>query len=125
MDYKKYQFTLKKKKAMAKKKQRVIKVKETKFRVNTDHNDYFIKIRNIKKFLQNGNKVKITICFKGREIIYKEKGMNFMKRICDDLNNYARIDNCLNLDSKVITTIAFPLKRKKYSVIEDDKIKNK
>ena len=77
MNYGKYQFSISKKKSLAKKKQKEFKLKEIKFRPNTGNNDYLIKLKNIKSFLNNGNKTKITICFKGREIIHKKKRLRF------------------------------------------------
>ncbi|HIH2762265.1 MAG TPA: translation initiation factor IF-3 [Candidatus Azoamicus sp.] len=80
MDYGKFKFEINKKKSNIKKKQKEIKIKEIKFRPNTGTNDYMIKLKNIKKFLEEGNKVKITICFKGREIIHKKNGLDLIKK---------------------------------------------
>ena len=113
MNYGKFQFSLNKKKSLAKKKQKEIKIKEIKFRPNTGDNDYIIKINNIKNFLSNGNKTKITICFKGREIIHKKNGLNLMQKICDDLEDYSKIESLPKFEGKNIITVISPKNKKK------------
>jgi translation initiation factor IF-3 len=119
MDYGKFQFSVNKKKSLAKKKQKEIKIKEIKFRPNTGVNDYLIKIKNIKNFLENGNKAKITICFKGREIIHKENGLNLMKKICQDLSDFSKIETLPKFEGKNI--IAIITYKKNNKVINEDK----
>lgn len=111
MNYGKFQFSTSKKKSLAKKKQKEIKIKEMKFRPNTGANDYLIKIKNIKNFLLNGNKIKITICFKGREIIHKSSGLEMMKKICYDLNENCKIEMEPKFEGKNIMTIISPSKK--------------
>ena len=79
MDYGKFLFDQNKKMAMAKKKQKQIQVKEIKFRPGTDIGDYNVKLRNLTKFLEEGNKTKITVRFRGREMAHREIGMNLLK----------------------------------------------
>ena len=105
MDYGKFKFSVNKKKANIKKKQKEIKIKEMKFRPNTGNNDYLIKLKSIKSFLDEGNKVKITICFKGREIIHKKNGLDLMKKICDDLETTSKIESLPKFEGKNIIAI--------------------
>ncbi len=88
-----------------KSKKKNIKTKEIKFRINTGKNDYNIKIKNLKHFLNNGNKVKITIYFKGREIIYKKNGISLMNKIYNDLNNFGKLESLPKFEGKYITSI--------------------
>ena len=85
MDYGKFKYQEQKKAAEAKSKQKVIDVKEVKFRPGTDDGDYNIKMRNIKRFLDDGDKCKITLRFRGREITHQELGMALLQRIRDEL----------------------------------------
>ncbi len=85
MDYGKFKYQEQKKAAEAKSKQKVIEVKEIKFRPGTDDGDYNIKLRNIKRFLDEGDKCKITLRFRGREITHQEIGMALLQRIRDEL----------------------------------------
>lgn len=105
MDYGKFKFFINKKKNNIKKKQKETKTKEIKFRPNTGTNDYLIKLKNIKNFLENGNKVKITICFKGREIIHKKNGLELMKKICDDLESLSKVELLPKFEGKNIIAI--------------------
>src|ERR687884_638633 len=85
MDYGKFKYLEQKRAAEAKSKQKVIEVKEVKFRPGTDEGDYNIKMRNIRRFLAEGDKVKITLRFRGREITHQELGMALLNRIRDEL----------------------------------------
>lgn len=111
MNYGKYQFSINKKRSLSKKKQKEFKIKEVKFRPNTGNNDYLIKIKNIKNFINNGNKTKITICFKGREIIHKKNGLDLMQKICNDLENCSKIETVPKFEGKNITAVIAPLKK--------------
>ena len=111
MNYGKYQFSVSKKRSLAKKKQKEFKIKEVKFRPNTGDNDYLIKLKSIKSFLDNGNKTKITICFKGREIIHKKNGLDLMQKICNDLENCSKIEAFPKFEGKNITAVIAPLKK--------------
>lgn len=92
MDYGKFQFQENKQKAIAKKKQKQIKVKEVKFRPGTDKADYEVKLRNLRGFLEEGDKVKVTVFFRGREITHQELGMKLLERIRDDLAEYGKVE---------------------------------
>lgn len=111
MNYGKFQFLVNKKKLLAKKKQKEFRIKEIKFRPTTGNNDYLIKIKNIKNFLNNGNKTKITICFKGREIVHKQTGLDLIQKICIDLESYGKTDFVPKIEGKNITTIISPFKK--------------
>jgi len=111
MNYGKFKFAVNKKKNIAKKKQRDLKIKEIKFRPNTGNNDYLIKIKNIKNFLHNGNKAKLTICFKGREIIHKKNGIILMNKICSDLNEFSKVESLPKFEGKNIISIIRPIKK--------------
>lgn len=111
MNYGKFQFSVNKKKNIAKKKQKEFRVKEVKFRPNTGNNDYLIKIKNIKSFLENGNKTKITICFKGREILHKQNGLDLMQKICLDLEDFGKIESLPKFEGKSVITVISPIKK--------------
>ena len=87
MDYGKFKFQEQKKAAEARAKQKVIQVKEIKFRPGTDENDYQVKMRNIKRFIEDGDKVKITLRFRGREMAYTESGRNLLTKIRSSLGD--------------------------------------
>ena len=92
MDYGKHLFDQKKQKAASKKKTKKTQLKEIKFRPGTDENDYQIKMRNIIKFLYDGDKSKITMRFRGRELAHKEIGLNLLKRVESDLVDIANVE---------------------------------
>lgn len=92
MDYGKFLFELSKKQAEAKKKQKQIQVKEIKFRPVTEDGDYQVKLRNLIRFLHHGDKVKITLRFRGREMVHQEIGMKIMERLIQDTAEYAVIE---------------------------------
>jgi len=92
MDYGKFLFKQNKDRNNAKKKQKKIKIKEIKFRVCTDHNDYEIKMHNIRKFLAEGDKVKVVVWFRGREISHHELGLELLVKIRDELTEVSKVD---------------------------------
>ena len=92
MDYGKFLFQESKQKAVANKKQKQVKVKELKFRPGTDKADYEVKLRNLRGFLEEGDKVKVTVFFRGREITHQELGMKLLERIRLDLAEDGKID---------------------------------
>ncbi len=85
MDFGKYKYEQQKREAEARKKQKIIEIKEIKFRPNTDTNDYDVKMRNVYKFLANGDKVKITMRFRGREMAHQNLGLQLLLRVKDDV----------------------------------------
>ena len=92
MDYGKHVFDIKKKVALQRKKQKQTQVKEMKFRPGTDEGDYQIKLRNVTRFLENGDKAKVTLRFRGREMAHQQLGMDMMKRIEADLVELAQVE---------------------------------
>lgn len=92
MDYGKYKYQMSKKAHEAKKKQTVIHLKEIKLRSNTDEHDIQFKVKNIKKFLEGGDKVKVTMVFRGREITHPELGMTRLKRIVEEVKDIAVVE---------------------------------
>ena len=113
MDYGKHVFDIKKKAAQQKKKQKQTQVKEIKFRPGTDVGDYQIKLRSLIKFLENGDKTKITLRFRGREMAHQELGMEMMKRVEADLSSLAQVEQFPKLEGRQMTMVMAPLSKKK------------
>lgn len=111
MDYGKYLFEQGKKKAAAKKKQKQMQVKEIKLRPGTDAGDYQVKLRNLIKFLESGDKVKITVRFRGREMTHKELGVEMLKRLETDLNKYGVIENRPKMEGRQMIMVLGPKKK--------------
>ena len=111
MDYGKYKFDLQKKANAAKKKQKIVEIKELKFRPTTDDGDYAIKLRNLRRFLEEGDKVKVNIRFKGREMAHQELGLEMAKRIEADLGEEVTIEQRPRLEGRQMIMMVAP-KRK-------------
>ena len=92
LDYGKFKFEAQKKRNEAKKKQKVIEVKEIKLRPNIDEHDYQVKMRSVQKFLDEGDKVKVTLRFRGREMAHQELGVNVLNRVREDTDEVAKIE---------------------------------
>ncbi len=112
MDYGKFKYQEQKKAAEAKAKQNVIEVKEIKFRPGTDDGDYNIKVRNIKRFLDEGDKCKITLRFRGREITHQELGMALLQRIRDELADLIVVEQFPKLEGRQMIMMIAPGKKK-------------
>ncbi|MGY6278020.1 translation initiation factor IF-3 [Methylomonas sp. MgM2] len=112
MDYGKYQFEQSKKLQAAKKKQKQIQIKEIKFRPGTEEGDYQVKLRNLTKFLNDGDKTKITVRFKGREMSHRELGMDLLKRIEGDLEEIASVEQFPKLEGRQMVMVMGPKKKK-------------
>jgi translation initiation factor IF-3 len=110
MDFGKYQYEQSKRQAAAKKKQKQIQVKEVKFRPGTDVGDYNIKLRNLIRFLENGDKAKITLRFRGREMAHRELGMQLLQRIEKDLEEYATVEQHPRLEGRQMVMVMNPKK---------------
>ena len=108
MDYGKYLFEQSKKKQQAKKKQKQIQVKEIKFRPGTEEGDYQIKMRKITEFLTEGDKVKVTLRFRGREMVHQELGVKMLERIVADLDNQAVIEQTAKLEGRQMVMVVAP-----------------
>ena len=112
MDYGKYQFELNKKLQEAKKKQKKIQIKEIKLRTGTEEGDYQVKLRSLIKFLNEGDKTKITVRFKGRELTHRELGMDLLKRIETDLEEVAAVEQFPKLEGRQMVMVMGPKKKK-------------
>ena len=112
MDYGKFKYQEQKKAADAKSKQKVIEVKEVKFRPGTDDGDYNIKLRNIKRFLDEGDKCKITLRFRGREITHQEIGMALLNRMRADLADLIIVEQFPKLEGRQMIMMIAPGKKK-------------
>ena len=111
MDYGKYLFEQGKKKAQAKKNQKQTQVKEVKLRPVTDVGDYQVKLRNLIKFLEKGDKVKVTLRFKGREMSHKELGMEMLKRMANDAAEYGVVEHQPKMEGRQMIMVLGPKKK--------------
>ena len=111
MDYGKYLFELNKKQQTARKKQKQIQVKEVKFRPTTDEGDYQIKLRNLTRFLTEGDKAKVTLRYRGRELLHQDIGVGILERIKKDLEEVGQVEQFPRLEGKQMVMIIGP-KRK-------------
>ena len=112
MDYGKFKYQEQKRAAEAKAKQTVIDIKEIKFRTGTDDGDYNIKMRNIRRFLADGDKCKITLRFRGREITHQELGMALLQRIRDELADLIVVEQFPKLEGRQMIMMIAPGKKK-------------
>ena len=112
MDYGKFKYQEQKKAAEAKSKQKVIEVKEIKFRPGTDDGDYNIKVRNIKRFLEDGDKCKITLRFRGREITHQEIGLALLQRMRDELADLIIVEQFPKFEGRQMIMMIAPGKKK-------------
>ena len=113
MDYGKHLFELKKTKAAQRKKQKQIQVKEMKFRPGTEEGDYQVKLRNLVRFLEDGDKAKVSLRFRGREVVHPEIGMDLMKRIETDLDEFGVVEAAPKFKGRQVIMILGPRKKKK------------
>ncbi|MBI2240947.1 MAG: translation initiation factor IF-3 [Magnetospirillum gryphiswaldense] len=108
LDYGKFKYEAQKKKAEAKKKQKVIEVKEIKLRPNIDDNDYGVKMRSMRKFLEEGDKVKVTLRFRGRELAHQDLGMKVLERVRDDLEDLGKIEQIPKMEGRQMVMVVAP-----------------
>ncbi|MEO0367546.1 MAG: translation initiation factor IF-3 [Pseudomonadota bacterium] len=111
MDYGKFLYEDSKRKAAARKNQKQIQVKEIKFRPGTDIGDYEIKLRKLKEFLDNGDKTKVTIRFRGREMAHKDLGMDLLKRVEADLEEHGAVEQFPKLEGRQMVMVLAPNKK--------------
>ena len=111
MDYGKFLFEENKKRHAAKKKQKQIHIKEVKFRPGTEEGDYQVKLRNLVRFLSHGDKAKITIRFRGREMAHQELGMQMLKRLEADLEELATVEQFPKLEGRQMVMVMSPKKK--------------
>ena len=110
MDYGKFKYEQQKKKAEAKKRQTVVQIKEIKVRPKTDDHDYETKLRHIRRFLEDGDRCKITVFFRGREIVHKDRGLNILERVVQDLADVAKVDQEPRAEGRTLQMLLVPKK---------------
>lgn len=108
LDLGKYRYELQKKKAEARKNQKVVEIKEVKLSPNIDTHDYEVKLRNAQRFINDGNKVKFTLRFRGREMAYLQQGQDVMNRVVADSDAYAKVEQAAKLEGKQMTMVLSP-----------------
>jgi len=111
MDYGKFRYQESKKKHEAKLKQKQVQIKEVKFRPNTDDGDYNIKLRNLISFLAEGDKAKVTLRFRGREMAHQEFGVRLLERVRDDLETYATVEQFPRMEGRQMVMVLSPKKK--------------
>ena len=112
IDFGKFKYQEQKRAQEAKAKQKIIQVKEVKFRPGTDDNDYQVKLRNLTRFLEEGDKAKITIRFRGREMAHQEFGMRMLERVKSDLGELAQVEQMPKLEGRKMVMVVAPKKKK-------------
>jgi translation initiation factor IF-3 len=110
MDFGKFKYEQQKKEAEARKKQKTIEIKEVKFRPNTDTNDYDVKMRNVFKFLDNGDKVKVTLRFRGREMAHLNLGRELLERVAADVEGHGKVENMPKMEGRQMIMLIGPVK---------------
>jgi len=109
MDFGKFKYETQKREAEARKKQKTIEVKEVKFRPNTDTHDYDVKMRNVVKFLGGGDKVKITLRFRGREMAHQNLGRELLLRVAEDTKDIGKVENMPKMEGRQMVMMIGPL----------------
>ena len=110
MDYGKFLFEQNKKRQAAKKKQQVVQVKEVKFRPGTEEGDYQTKLRNLRRFLEHGDKAKVTLWFRGREMRHQDLGAKLLKRVEADLEELAKVEQFPRMEGRRMSMVLTPRK---------------
>jgi translation initiation factor IF-3 len=111
MDYGKYKFEESKKQQLARKKQKQIHIKEVKFRPNTDEGDYQVKLRNLRRFLSDGDKAKVTLRFRGREMAHQDLGRKLLNRVQEDLEEYGTVESFPKMEGRQMIMVISPKKK--------------
>ena len=109
MDFGKFKYEQQKRESEARKKQKTIEVKEVKFRPNTDTHDYDVKMRNVFKFLDNGDKVKVTLRFRGREMAHQELGRDLLLRVAEDTKEHGKVENMPKMEGRQMIMMIGPI----------------
>lgn len=112
MDFGKFKYETQKREAEARKKQKIIEIKEVKFRPNTDTNDYDVKMRNVYKFLENGDKVKVTLRFRGREMAHQNLGRELLERVAEDTKEHGKVENFPKMEGRQMVMLIGPMPAK-------------
>jgi translation initiation factor IF-3 len=111
MDFGKFKYEQQKREAEARKKQKTIEVKEVKFRPNTDKHDYEVKMRNVKRFLEHGDKVKVTLRFRGREMAHQDLGRQLLERVAADVEGLGKVENMPKMEGRQMVMMIGPVSR--------------
>jgi len=111
LDYGKYKYERSKKANLAKKNQQVVQIKEIKLRASTDQHDLDTKLKNVRKFLEAGNKVKLSLRFRGREMAYISRGADMLKRVAEEVSDLAKVEKEPNMEGRQMLLILAPMKR--------------
>ena len=109
MDFGKFKYETQKREAEARKKQKTIEIKEVKFRPNTDTHDYDVKMRNVVKFLEGGDKVKVTLRFRGREMAHQHLGRELLERVADDVKELGKVENMPKMEGRQMVMMIGPI----------------
>ena len=112
MDYGKHLFEVKKTKAAQRRKQKQTQIKEMKFRPGTEEGDYQVKLRNLVRFLEDGDKAKVSLRFRGREVVHPEIGMQLMSRISEDLSEVGTVETEPKFEGRQVIMVLAPRKKK-------------
>ncbi len=112
MDFGKFKYEQQKRESEARKKQKVIEVKEVKFRPNTDTHDYDVKMKNVFKFLEKGDKVKVTLRFRGREMAHQNLGRELLERVAEDIKELGKVENMPKMEGRQMIMMIGPLPQK-------------
>ncbi|MGO3131708.1 MAG: translation initiation factor IF-3 [Alcaligenes sp.] len=111
MDYGKFRYQEQKRQQEAKSKQKIIQIKEVKFRPGTDEGDYQVKLRNVKRFIDDGDKVKVTLRFRGREMAHQELGMRVLERVRDEVTDICQVEAMPKLEGRQMVMVLAPRKK--------------
>lgn len=111
MDFGKYKYEQQKRESEARKKQKTIEIKEIKFRPNTDTHDYDVKMRNVVKFLENGDKVKVTLRFRGREMAHQNLGRDLLERVAEDVKDIGKVENMPKMEGRQMIMMIGPVSK--------------
>ncbi|MDR2124566.1 MAG: translation initiation factor IF-3 [Desulfovibrio sp.] len=112
MDYGRFKYEAQKKKQEARKRQTVIQIKEIKLRPKTDEHDYLTKIGHIRRFIENGDRCKVTIFFRGREIVHKDRGQTMLDKVVEDTRDIAKVDQEARAEGRTLYLMLAPLPKK-------------
>ncbi|MBR9763741.1 MAG: translation initiation factor IF-3 [Rhodobacteraceae bacterium] len=111
MDFGKFKYEQQKRESEARKKQKIIEVKEVKFRPGTDVHDYDVKMRNVIKFLEHGDKVKVTLRFRGREMAHQNLGRELLERVAEDVKEIGKVENMPKMEGRQMVMMIGPVAR--------------
>lgn len=109
MDFGKFKYEQQKRESEARKNQKIIEIKEVKFRPGTDVHDYQVKMRNVLKFLGNGDKVKVTLRFRGREMAHQDLGRQLLERVAEDVKEIGRVESMPKMEGRQMIMMVGPL----------------